>query len=43
MYVVRDTNGDVAVIASRIEDAYAYVDAAQLDKTEYTIEEVEND
>lgn len=41
MFVVRNSNGDIVVVASRREDAEAYLET-QLDDTEYTIEEVEN-
>ena len=41
MFVVRDGNGDIVVIATRREDAETYLET-QLDDTEYTIEEVEN-
>jgi hypothetical protein len=42
MYIVRDTNGNVIAIATRIEDARAMT-SSKLDKIEYIIEEVKND
>ena len=39
MYVVKDGNGNVVLIATRKEDADAYL-STDLDDTEYTIEEI---
>jgi len=42
MFLIRDTNGDVVAIASRIEDALAMT-STELDDETYTLEEIEND
>ena len=42
MFVVRNDNGDIVTIATRREDAEVHL-RTNLDKTEYTIEEVTND
>ena len=42
MYIIRDTNGDVVAIATRIEDALAMT-STKLDDETYNLEEIEND
>ena len=42
MYVVKDQDGNVVLIATRKEDAEEACQT-KLDNTEYTIEEVKND
>jgi hypothetical protein len=43
MYIVRDTNNDIIIIATKEQDAAAYVQAAALDNQYYTIEDTQED
>jgi len=38
MYIVRNANGEVVLMASRKEDAMAVVKSGPADKTTYTLE-----
>lgn len=40
MYVVRNANGEVVVMASRYEDAMAVVKSGAADKETYTLEKM---
>lgn len=39
MFIVRNKNNEIISIASRLQDAVSMAAAAQLDKTDYTVQE----
>jgi hypothetical protein len=37
MYIVKDLQGDIVAITSRLEDAQSFVNGGKVDKTKYKI------